>query len=74
MEYWEVLESKTNPSIASNIINFLISHPYIEFVENYIRLNLIQADADDNKFCNCCFSSSAKYLITIDRHFRILKK
>ena len=74
MEYWEVLESKTNPSIASNIINFLISHPHIEFVESYIRLNLIQADADDNKFCDCCFSASAKYLITIDRHFRILKK
>jgi uncharacterized protein len=73
MEYWEVLERKTNTSVASNIIKFLLSHPYIEFVENYIRLNLIAADPDDNKFCDCCFSASAKYLITIDRHFNVLK-
>lgn len=73
MEYWEVLESKTNASVASNIIDFLVSHPYIQFVENYIRLNLISIDPDDNKFCDCCFSASAKYLITVDRHFQFLK-
>lgn len=69
-----MLEDKTNSVVASNIIDFLVSHPYIEFVENYIRLNLIQIDPDDNKFCDCCFSASAKYLITVDRHFKILKK
>jgi putative PIN family toxin of toxin-antitoxin system len=74
LEYWEVLEQKTNPSVASDIIDFLISHPYIHFIENYIRLNLISADADDNKFCDCCFSASAKYLITNDKHFDVLKE
>ena len=74
LEYWEVLESKTNTEVAANIIDFLVSHPYVEFVENYIRLNLIVIDPDDNKFCDCCFSASAKYLITVDRHFKILKE
>src|SRR5689334_22825188 len=74
LEYWEVLEQKTNSSVASDIIDFLISHPYIHFIENYIRLNLISADADDNKFCDCCFSASAKYLITNDKHFDVLKE
>jgi len=74
LEYWEVLEQKTNSSVASDIIDFLISHPYIHFIENYIRLNLISADADDNKSCDCCFSASAKYLITNDKHFDVLKE
>ena len=73
LEYWEVLEQKTNSSVAYDIIDFLISHPYIHFIENYIRLNLIYKDADDNKFCDCCFSASAKYLITNDKHFEVLK-
>ena len=74
LEYWEVLEEKTNTEIASNIIDFLVTHPYIKFVENYIRLNLISEDSDDNKFCDCCFSSSAKYLISNDKHFKVLKQ
>ena len=72
--YWEVLEQKTEPTVANDIIFFLISHPSVHFVENYIRLNLIYQDADDNKFCDCCFSASAKFLITNDRHFETLKK
>ncbi|HUM48574.1 MAG TPA: putative toxin-antitoxin system toxin component, PIN family [Chitinophagales bacterium] len=72
LEYWEVLEEKTNGEVASNIIDFLVAHPYVEFVENYIRLNLIPEDPDDNKFCDCCFSSSAKFLISNDKHFKVL--
>jgi putative PIN family toxin of toxin-antitoxin system len=74
LEYWEVLDKKTNAQVAANIINFLVSHPFIQFVENYIRLNLIDSDPDDNKFCDCCFSSSSSYLISNDTHFNILKQ
>ena len=62
-----------NPLIASNIIDFLISHPHILFIENFIRLNLISEDPDDNKFCDCCFAASANYVVSNDRHFKILK-
>ena len=35
LEYWEVLEEKTNVNVAGNVIDLLVSHPYIEFVEDY---------------------------------------
>ena len=73
MEYWELLENKMTPSIAANIIDFLISHPHILFIENFIRLNLISIDPDDNKFCDCCFAASANFIITMDKHFDTLE-
>ncbi len=73
MEYWELLENKMTVQIASNIIDFLISHPHILFIENFIRLNLISVDPDDNKFCDCCFSASAIFIISDHKHFDILQ-
>jgi uncharacterized protein len=73
MEYWELLEDKMTVQIASNIIDFLISHPHILFIENFIRLNLISVDPDDNKFCDCCFSASANFIVSNDKHFDILQ-
>ncbi len=74
MEYWEILERRMTPAIASSIIDFLISHPHILFIDNFIRLNLISDDPDDNKFCDCCFASSAKFIVSNDRHFDILEE
>ncbi len=74
MEYWEILEIRMTVQIASNIIDFLISHPNVLFIENFIRLNLIDIDPDDNKFCDCCFAASANFIISNDRHFNILQE
>ncbi len=73
MEYWEILVRRMNVPIAANIIDFLISHPNILFINTFIRLNLISVDPDDNKFCDCCFAASANFIISNDRHFQILK-
>jgi uncharacterized protein len=73
MEYWELLEDKMTVQIASNIIDFLISHPHVLFLENFIRLNLISVDADDNKFCDCCFAASTNFIVSNDKHFNILQ-
>ncbi len=74
LEYWEILEHKTTKLIASNVIDFLVSHPHVLFVNDFFKLNLITADADDNKFCDCCFAASASFIITTDNHFNILKE
>lgn len=50
-----------------------------ELLDNVIRvtpdfnLNLISADADDNKFVDCAFACNAHYLVTNDRHYNVLK-
>ena len=73
MEYWEILEAKTNSIVALNVIEFLISHPYVYFFDTYIKWNLIALDADDNKFADCYLSCNAQYLVTNDTHFLPLK-
>jgi len=34
---------------------------------------LIEADEEDNKFADCAIVARAKYIVTNDRHFNILK-
>ena len=34
---------------------------------------LITADPDDDKFVNCALWANAHYLVTNDRHFRVLQ-
>ena len=41
--------------------------------EIYFNWQLIEADKDDNKFVDCAISVGADYLVTNDRHFKILK-
>lgn len=72
-EYWEILEVKTNASVALNVVDFLVSHPHVHFFTPYIRWNLIK-DADDNKFADCYLSANAKFLVTNDSHFLSLRE
>jgi uncharacterized protein len=73
LEYWEILEQKTNAAIAGSIVDFILIHPYVEFCESFFNWNLIKKDPDDNKFCDCCFAASASFLISNDSDFRVLK-
>lgn len=34
--------------------------------------SLIEADPDDNKFVDCAIAGQADYIVTHDKHFRIL--
>ncbi|MBU6341467.1 MAG: PIN domain-containing protein [Bacteroidetes bacterium] len=34
----------------------------------------MKVDPDDNKFVDCAIAGQAKYIVTEDRHFNILKK
>ena len=38
----------------------------------YNKLQLIQADADDNKFVDCAFSADASCIVSNDAHFKVL--
>jgi uncharacterized protein len=72
-EYWEVLEAQTTPEIAQNIANFLVIIPSVQFINPFIKWNLITADPDDNKFADCAISAGAECIITHDSHFKVLK-
>ena len=40
----------------------------------FYDLRLIVQDADDDKFVNCAFSANAHYLVSDDKHYRVLAK
>ncbi|MDE6009714.1 MAG: putative toxin-antitoxin system toxin component, PIN family [Muribaculaceae bacterium] len=72
-EYEEILQAKTSVLFATAIIKLLINNASSVFVTPYYKFNLIQADPDDNKFVDCAVAGSAKYIVSDDRHFEILK-
>ena len=71
-EYEEIIAEKTNPQIASNVIQVLINSPYVRLVETYFHFHLINEDKDDNKFVDCAIAANATYIVSEDAHFKHL--
>lgn len=72
-EYEEILTQKVGPQIASNIIQALLDLPNTKMVQVYYHLRLITADPDDDKFVDCAFKANAKYIVTQDHHYDVLR-
>jgi putative PIN family toxin of toxin-antitoxin system len=73
-EYAEILSRYVSVDFANNIIDTIINAPNAEPITVYYNWNLIITDPDDNKFVDCAVSANAKYIVTNDRHFNILKE
>ena len=67
------VSTETNKEVAANIIDAIVNNPYTLEVQPFYKFNLIQQDPDDNKFVDCAIVSHARYLVTEDKHFRVLK-
>ena len=74
VEYEEILQRLTDANTAKDVIELIINNPYTRFITPYYHFNLITADLDDNKFVDCAISANAKYIVTEDRHFDVLKR
>ncbi len=72
-EYQEVLEQQITPTIAENLVLLILNKKNTRFVDPHFRLNLIDADPDDNKFVDCAFAAGADYLVSEDSHFNVLR-
>ena len=73
-EYQEIIAQKTSAIVAENVINLLLKSEYVVFVDAYFRLQLIEADPDDNKFVDCAFAAGATYIVSDDKHIDVLKE
>lgn len=74
MEYEEKIEEKFGVSLAESKLDFLLLLPNVELVNPYFNWGLIHHDPDDNKFVDSAISGNADYLVTNDKHFRVLKE
>lgn len=73
-EYEEILQREITKEIAEIIIQRIIENRYTLFITPYFHFHLIKNDLDDNKFVDCAVCSDAKFIVTEDRHFNILKE
>lgn len=73
-EYQEIIEKLTgSPMIARNVIAAILNRNNILQVEVFYHFELITADKDDNKFVDCAIKADAKFIVSNDKHFDVLK-
>ena len=73
-EYEEIITQRTGSAeVAQNIIRAILNRTNTKHIRVYFRFGLIQADPDDNKFVDCAIKAEAKYIVTEDHHFDVLK-
>lgn len=73
LEYEEIIAQQTNAIIATAVLDALTDLPNLVYVTKYVFWQLVKEDADDNKFVDCAIASNARYIVTEDKHFNILK-
>ena len=73
-EYAEIITQKMSVDVAIHVIHLLLESEYVELINPYFRLQLIEADHDDDKFVDCAFAAGADYLVSEDSHFKVLRQ
>ena len=73
-EYAEIITQKMSVDVAANVIHLLLESQYVELINPYFSLHLIEADHDDDKFVDCAFAANATYIVSDDKHYDVLKE
>lgn len=72
-EYAEVISRNINERVAQTVIYLIMTLSNVKYIDPHFRFQLITADPDDNKFVDCAIAANAKYIVTEDHHFDVLK-
>ena len=73
LEYEEIMTIKYGERGAQFFLNLLEELPNVLFIRTFYHFSLIEKDPDDNKFIDAVFATNARYLVSEDKHFNILK-
>jgi len=74
LEYEEILTRHMGPTMADFVLQAIENAVNTEWVTKFFHWNLITVDPDDNKFVDCAIAGQAKFIVTEDKHFQILKQ
>lgn len=74
LEYEEIISKHGSTDLANAVTDALLDLPNVELITRYFAWNLIDADPDDNKFTDCAVAAQARFLVTEDKHFKILQQ
>ena len=72
-EYSEVISRNISPLISELVISAILNRKNVKRIAPSFAFHLIEADQDDNKFVDCAIVANAKYIVTQDHHFDVLK-
>ena len=72
-EYMEILQRLTDVKTATLVIKTILESPFVEFINPYYQFHLITTDPDDNKFVDCAIAAAARYVVTNDHHYDVLR-
>lgn len=72
-EYLEKCIQKYGSELSNERLEFLLEFSNVEMITPYYYWNLIEADPDDNKFVDCAVSGQADFIVTHDKHFKVLE-
>lgn len=72
-EYAEILTKLTSERFSEYVLNVIANNPDTLFVTPYFHFTVILADPDDDKFVDCAVAANAKFIVTEDNHFKVLK-
>jgi uncharacterized protein len=71
-EYAEIIESHMGLLAADNALGALENLPNIDFITTYFRFPFLN-DPDDNKFVECAIAANARFIVSHDSDFKVLK-
>lgn len=72
-EYLEVISRNINPWVAESVVYAILTRGNVRKLVPYYHFGLIETDPDDNKFVDCAIAANAKYIVSEDHHFDVLK-
>ncbi len=72
-EYAEVISRNISVEAARYVLFTIMERRNVKQITPSYKWQLIQADPDDNKFVDCAIAANAKFIVTEDHHFNILK-
>ena len=72
-EYEEKLADFYSVQTANLVVNILLTASNVILSEPFFKYGLITQDPDDNKFADLAITANVDYLVTNDRHFKVLK-
>ena len=73
-EYAEILNRLAGKKTADLVLNTIIECQHVVFLMPYYHFKRITADPDDNKFVDCAIQANARYIVTNDHHYDVLRQ
>ena len=72
-EYAEVIARNISINLARYVVFTIMERNNVRQITPFYKWHLITSDPDDNKFVDCAIAANARFIVTEDHHFDVLK-